>query len=229
MRVLAFSGGKDSMACLHLCKESIDYAIYVNTGKAYPETLDMVAYAEKIVPVIVVHTDQDSQNWLEGIPSDVVPIDWTRIGQQIGGKKPATIQSYLSCCFENISLPLFRKAQEIGATEIIYGQRNEDGHKATTRNGDVIEGLTRLHPIESWTSDQVLAYLRTVMSVPPHYYFKHSSLDCYDCTAFRKDTQDRVEFTKDKYPEFHRQYQARMELVKQSLEESGYMEKQSWL
>lgn len=227
MRILAFSGGKDSMACLHLCKESIDCAIYVNTGKAYPETLEMVSYAEKIVPVIVVHTDQDSQNWLEGIPADVVPIDWTRLGRLISGSKAATIQSYLSCCRDNIAYPLFQQAKEMGATEIIYGQRDEDGHKAISRDGQLIDGIVRLHPIESWTSEQVLAYLKTVMEIPAHYYFKHSSLDCYDCTAFRKDTQDRVEFTKDKYPEFHRQYQARMKLVRQSLEESGYVEKEN--
>ena len=71
----------------------------------------------------------------------------------------------------------------------------------------------------------MLSYLKTVMVVPDHYHLKHSSLDCYDCTAFRKDTRDRVEFTKEKYPEFHRQYQARMDLVRQSLEESGYVEK----
>ncbi|MDE2389927.1 MAG: phosphoadenosine phosphosulfate reductase family protein, partial [Betaproteobacteria bacterium] len=50
MRVLAFSGGKDSMACLHLMRGSLDCAIYIDTGKAYPETLELVRYAGSIVP-----------------------------------------------------------------------------------------------------------------------------------------------------------------------------------
>lgn len=228
MRALAFSGGKDSMACLHLCK-SIDCAIYVDTGKTYPETQEMIRYAETLVPMFIVKVDRDEQNAREGIPADVVPVDYTPLGQIFSGPKPVTIQSYLQCCLENISLPLFAKAQELGATSIVYGQRNEDSRKATSRNGDVTGGILRLHPIEEWTSDQVLAYLRTVMDVPPHYYFEHSSLDCYDCTAYRSSTRDRVNFTRDKYPEFHQQYQERIELINQALAESGYVEKQTWL
>lgn len=229
MRVLALSGGKDSIACLHLCRHSIDCAIYVDTGKSYPETQKMIRYAQGITPVVIVQTNQQEQNDREGLPADVVPIDWTRIGQQVSGPKPATIQSYLSCCHENIAYPLLQQAKELGATEIIYGQRNEDGHKATSRDGDMTDGIRRLHPIEDWTSEQVLKYLQTVMTVPEHFYFEHSSLDCYDCTAFRKNTQDRIAFTRDKYPEFHEQHQARIELIKQALAESGYMEIESWL
>lgn len=212
------------MACLHLCKASIDCAIYVDTGKTYPETLEMVRYARKFVPVVVVESNQQEQNDREGIPADVVPIEWTRLGQSMTTPKPILIQNYIACCFENIAYPLFQKAKDMGATEIIYGQRSDEGHRATTRNGDVVDGITRLHPIEGWTSEQVFAYLKTVMEVPEHYYLKHSSLDCYDCTAFREDTRDRVIFTKEKYPYLHQQHQVRVELVKQALQASGYME-----
>lgn len=227
MRVLAFSGGKDSMACLHLCKQSIDCAIYVDTGKSYPEAVELVRYAESIVPVITVQSNQEEQNQREGIPADIVPIDWTRLGQLVTGPKPVTVQSYLSCCYENIAFPLFLKAKELGATEIVYGQRNNEGHRSPSRNGDVVGGITRLHPIENWTSEDVLAYLRTVMDVPGHYYYlEHSSLDCYDCTAYRANTRDRVSFTKDKYPEFHKEYQARMVMIRNALEQSGYVERE---
>jgi len=36
---LAFSGGKDSMACWYLYRDQQPIVIFVNTGKAYPETL----------------------------------------------------------------------------------------------------------------------------------------------------------------------------------------------
>jgi|SRR5687768_624268 len=217
MRVLAFSGGKDSMACLHLCRHSLDCAIYVDTGKAYPETLEMVRYAEGIVPVITVHTNQAEQNQREGIPADIVPIDWTRLGQSHTSAKPVMIQSYISCCFENIAYPLLTEAKGIGATEIVYGQRNEDSHKSTARNGDKIEGMTRLHPIENWTSQQVFDYLASVMEIPKHYAIKHSSLDCYDCTAFKSDSQDRWRYTLSTHPELYRKYAQRRDQLTQAL------------
>jgi 3'-phosphoadenosine 5'-phosphosulfate sulfotransferase (PAPS reductase)/FAD synthetase len=217
MRVLAFSGGKDSMACLHLMRSDLACAIYVDTGKSYPETAELVRYASKLIPMITVRANRDEQNDREGIPSEVVPVDWTRIGQMLTTKKQTMIQSYLGCCFENIALPLLLKAKEIGATEIVYGQRNDEAHKSTSRNGDVVEGIVRLQPIEDWSSDQVLAYLATKMDVPAHYALKHSSLDCYDCTAFRKDSHDRVSFTAERYPEMHAEYVERLALLNQAI------------
>lgn len=225
MRALAFSGGKDSMACLHLCKSSIDIAIHVDTGKSYPETRKMVAYANTIVPVVVVESDREGQNEREGIPSDVVPVDYTTFGQSLTGEKAVKIQSYHDCHFQNIGLPLLLKAAELGVTSLILGQRNDDRHKSTAKDGDMIEGITRLHPIEGWTDDDVFNYLRSVMVVPLHYYrVEHSSLDCYDCTAFTKSSKDRIEYTKETHPEFHAQYLARMESIRQALKESGYVE-----
>lgn len=217
MRVLAFSGGKDSMACLHLMKDTLACAIYVDTGKSYPETMEMVRYAETILPVIIVKTDQEAQNNREGLPADVVPIDWTRHGQLVTKPKQIMIQSYLSCCFENVSYPLFAKAKEIRATEIVYGQRDDDDHKASAQHGQVIDGITRLHPIANWSSFKVLEYLATVMEVPEHYTIKHSSLDCYDCTAYRSDSSDRIRFTRKHHPDFYDQYLQRMTRVNQAL------------
>ena len=39
---LAFSGGKDSLACWYLYKAKNPIVFFVNTGKAYPETLALV-------------------------------------------------------------------------------------------------------------------------------------------------------------------------------------------
>lgn len=212
------------MACLHLLHEYLDCAIYVDTGKAYPETTAMIEYAKTLVQVITVQSDREGQNNREGLPSEVVPVNWTREGQILTGAKPIMIQNYLACCFENIGLPLFQKAKELGATVMVYGQRNEDKYKSAARDGDEIEGIIRCHPIEHWSSEDVLAYLETQMKVPAHYRINHSSLDCYDCTAYRGSTKDRIEYTKEFHPEFHEEYVARMELVKQALSDSGYME-----
>jgi 3'-phosphoadenosine 5'-phosphosulfate sulfotransferase (PAPS reductase)/FAD synthetase len=218
---LAFSGGKDSMACLHLMRERLDCAIYVDTGYAYPETQKLVEYAASMLPVHVVHSDRAGQNEREGIPADVVPIDWTKLGQAITGPRAVMVQSYLGCCYENVSAPLLQKAQELGVTELVYGQRTEEHHKAPSRNGDVIAGIKRLHPIEDWTTAEVLDYLKTKMEVPPHYAIKHSSLDCYDCTAYRKDSADRVQWMRLAHPEYFERYSGRALALEATLQEAG--------
>ena len=86
MKALAFSGGKDSMACLHFLQD-LDCAIHVDTGFSYPETRRLVEYASSILPMHIVISNRHAQNEREGIPADVVPIDWTNLGQQITGPK----------------------------------------------------------------------------------------------------------------------------------------------
>ncbi len=220
MKALAFSGGKDSMACLHLCREELACAIYVDSGFTYPETREMVNYAAGLVPLYVVQSDRVGQNTAHGIPADLVPIEWTELGELTTSPKPYRIQSYLQCCFENLARPLLAKAKQLGVTELVYGQRNDERHRGTAKHGDLVDGLTRLHPIESWTRQQVMEYLATKMTIPAHYALNHSSLDCYDCTAFSKESTDRIEWTKKRYPEFYAAYAVRNTAVLHAIQEA---------
>jgi phosphoadenosine phosphosulfate reductase len=220
MKALAFSGGKDSMVCLHLLRGEFDCAIYVDTGFAYPETLALVEYAAAMVPMHVVKSDRAAQNDRHGIPSDVVPVDWTTAGQDATCRKSCAVQSYLECCYQNIARPLFMKAQALGVTELVYGQRNDEGHRGCAKDGDVVLGIVRRQPIEDWTEADVMAYLASKMDVPEHYKIKHSSLDCYDCTAFRRDSADRIAYTRAKHPVFYAQYAKRVELLDTALSQA---------
>lgn len=217
MKALAFSGGKDSMACLHLLRDELSFGIFVDTGVTYPETWDMVRYAETMIPIHVVSSDRVSQNAIEGIPSDIVPVNWTKIGQAMTTKKPVLVQSYLQCCYQNLAIPLTRKALELGVTELVYGQRDSESHRSVAHDGSDVMGITRLHPIEGWTAEQVLDYLAGKMEVPAHYAINHSSLDCYDCTGYRSDSLDRIAWTKSKHPAFHAAFQSRDQLLTESL------------
>ncbi len=209
MKALALSGGKDSMACLHLLKDELDIAIFVDTGFAYPETLNLIEYARSMVEVVVVRSDRVSQNEREGIPSDVVPINWTRLGESLTVKKGFLVQSYLGCCFENLFLPLMAEAKRLGVKTLYLGQRKEENHKSSIPSGSVDDGITRIYPIDDWTEKGVFDFLSERMEIPSHYSIKHSSLDCYDCTAYRTDSSDRVEWTKEKHPSFYSAYSAR--------------------
>lgn len=201
------------MACLFLMREQLACAIYVDTGYAYPETRDMINFAAGLLPVHVVQANRDAQHAQYGIPADVVPINWTALGQSITGPKPTMIQSYLQCCWENISAPVYAKAKALGVTHLVNGQRQDERAKSTARDGTVIDGITRVHPIETWTASQVLDYLAMHMEVPAHFAFQHSSLDCYDCTAYAHESQDRIAWMQTTYPDAYRQYDAKRRAV----------------
>lgn len=217
---LAFSGGKDSMACLFLNRYRAEQitVFWVNTGKSYPETIKMVELAKSMFPnFIEVISDRESQNSIEGLPSDIVPINLTRLGFMVTGEKETMIQSYIGCCFENIGLKLQEAALAYGMTHLIRGQRNDESHKSTARDGDLVNGLIYLQPIENWTKDEVFAYLSEFMEIPAHFSIGHSSLDCYDCTAYVKESEDRIEYTKKTHPVFFDEYENRMDKVKKAL------------
>lgn len=217
---LAFSGGKDSLACFYLKRAELDCAIYVDTGYAYPETKRMVELVSNLIPMHIVKSDRKGQHAREGWPADVVPINWTKLGHMVTGPKPVMLQSYLGCCWENISLPLFQAAHQLGITHLVTGQRNEEAVKASARHNETVAGLVRLHPIEYWTTQQVFDYLATKMTIPEHFYIKHSSLDCYDCTGYEHDSRDRVQWTAQKYPEFYGAYAERKAAINEALKES---------
>lgn len=204
---LLFSGGKDSVACLLLLRPYLAEisVIFVNPGRAFPEQLAIAEWAKTICTKwIEVKTDRLRQWQEHGLPSDLVPVDWTTEGQAISGPKPIKIQSNLACCWDNISFPALQKCKELGITLQIRGQRNDEERKATSRTGDELEGTTFWHPIAHWTKAEVLAYVKQELGgLPDHFGTKHSSLDCFDCPAYSKDSLDRVQFTR-KYPELHR-------------------------
>lgn len=220
---LAFSGGKDSLACLLLNKERLSEitVFFVNTGKTYPETMKLVEYAKSISPnFIEILVDRQGQNDYHGIPADIVPINWTIAGQQITGEKPIKIQSYLQCCMENIANSLMNAAKHYGITHMIRGQRNDEFHKAPSRNNDVVDGITFIHPIETWTAASVLDFIARHMEIPAHFNLGHTSLDCFDCTAYQKETKDVSSYRELNHPELHQKYLARKEQLDSVLREA---------
>lgn len=220
---LAFSGGKDSLACLLLNKERLSEitVFFVNTGKTYPETMKVVDYAKSISPNFVeIKTDQQSQNDQNGLPADVVPVNWTVFGQAQTCKKDVTVQSYFQCCFENLAAPLHNAAKELGITHLIRGQRLDESHRSTSKDGDEVDGIVHLHPIERWSTCDVLDFIAKNMETPAHFNLGHTSLDCFDCTAYQKETKDVSSYRELNHPELHQKYLARKEQLDSVLREA---------
>jgi 3'-phosphoadenosine 5'-phosphosulfate sulfotransferase (PAPS reductase)/FAD synthetase len=140
----------------------------------------------------------------------VVPVDATVFGEQFTGAAGQRVQTYVQCCHDNIAAPALAKVKALGCDEVIRGQRNDEGHKAPSRNGQVVDGVTFLHPLETWSRDEVLDYLRRHMGeLPEHFALEHSSMDCYDCTAYAAHSVDRIEFA-GRYPELEAARRARL-------------------
>jgi phosphoadenosine phosphosulfate reductase len=219
---LAFSGGKDSLACWYLYRNQNPAVLWVNTGKTYPETLMLIDEVKsECKNFIEITVDQQSHIEANGVPSDVVPINWTTEGMVLTGEKPIKVQSWLKCCLDNISRPLLDAAKAHGVTTLIRGQRNDEAYKAPSRHGTIIEGVTFWHPIETWSKDQVMSFIAANRTaIPDHYKIEHSSLDCYDCTAYLEQSGDRIAYTKENHPVLYDKYKANLSLLKSALAKS---------
>ncbi len=213
------------MACLLLNRAYLHeiMVLWANTGKNYPEALAFVEQMRVLCPNwIEVKADRAGQWERNGYPSDVVPIDWTPIGQAFTEEKPVKIQSYLQCCYENIGGPLWAKSIELGATQIIRGQRADESHRSTAKDGDSQNGITFSHPIEQWSKSEVLDFIgQELGELPEHFSLDHSSMDCYDCTAFPAHSIDRAKHTKAKHPALYAEYRIGLDSVISAIRQSA--------
>jgi phosphoadenosine phosphosulfate reductase len=84
---------------------------------------------------------------------------------------------------------------EMGVERIIRGTRLEDKRKSQFRNGDVVDGIQLVHPIENWTTEQVYDYLDEMRAdFPPGYNEgEQTGRDCWDCTAYLDENKVRIE------------------------------------
>ena len=201
---LFFSGGKDSLATLLLAEEYWGKVavVWVDTGAQLPEIHDIVAKFKKAIPnFFIVRSNQPENIRTYGYPVDVLPVWSTLTGQSIGGMRPLKLQSWLDCCAENIWKPGYEFSKALEVTAIIRGQRQDERYTAPTRSGEVFEGVELVYPIEEWTKDEVLEYLEEKGYKNERLDLSHSSLDCWNCTAFVPETGDRLRYLRKNHPE----------------------------
>jgi len=201
---LMYSGGKDSLACLYLAKEYLDrvHVVWVDTQANFPEIEE--AMAELHLPNLVrVMADQPTSIYTHGYPVDVAPINFTSNGQRYANQKtPMLLRNYMDCCSENIWVPAQNAIKELGVTAVIRGQRADESHGAPICSGYIEDGVEYILPIEHWSQQDVLSFLQAQgVNTAGRLEMAHSSLDCWNCTAYCNSSKERMAYMKIKHPD----------------------------
>lgn len=219
---LMYSGGKDSLACLYLAKEYLDkaYVVWVDTQANFPE-IEEAMLALRLPNLIRVVSDQPASVAANGYPVDVVPVDYTKHGQEYSNAaKPIMLRNYMECCSENIWVPARNALKELGVTAVIRGQRADESHGAPITSGYVEDGVEHVLPLETWSQQDVLDFLAAEgVDVSGRLSMAHSSLDCWNCTAYCNHSKERMAYIKANHPEKHVQVVALLKQIDNAVTE----------
>lgn len=195
---LQYSGGRDSRALLHLCRNDLDkiIVVWMNPGDAYPDAIHEMAKLARAVPHFLALHGQVKENIKRnGYPSDVVPINYSPIGRLYVKKQfEYKVQSAFDCCATNMWQPLAHAMQLLGIKKIIRGQRRQEQYtNSAVTDGAVVNGVTYSLPLENWSTEDVENYLRVnQIEIPSYYKTEGTSHDCMHCTAYLGSYEARI-------------------------------------
>lgn len=215
---LFFSGGRDSIACLLLCRPFWDRisVVWVNAGNPYPETMAQMQRIAALVPQFIeVKGHQPEFIREHGHPVDVVPLGMTATGRTLARTAGPVVVPFTQCCNANLWQPGATFVRAMGYTGIIRGDKETDPLKPSVRSGETVNGIEHLFPLEAMSEAEVHAMVLESGLMPPHYLRGiNTSLDCMNCTAYLEHNIERLTELRTTHPAVHAEVAAVLEEVK---------------
>lgn len=218
--VLQFSGGKDSIACLILLRAHLHRitVLWLNTGETLPEHLAQMERVRALCPRFVeVRSDLAVSIARDGYPVDVLPLRNDRNVQFLTQQERAPLQGFMACCMNNLMQPMHQATIDAGATLIIRGQKQADGHKSPVVSGDVRGGVEFWFPVEEWSDDEVLDFIAVSDLLPEHFERHHTSLDCWSCTAYLSEHAWKQQYLDQHHPEKGAEVRHRIAIIRKEI------------
>lgn len=220
MKVLQFSGGKDSLAVLLLLKEQLPEitVMWADAGDSFPETRAQMEKIRAMCPNFIEVAGNQPQVIQDfGYPVDVLPARNYLPIMNIVQADRIKLQGFFECCYKSFLNPMHEKTLEIGATVIIRGQKNADPQKSPVRSGDVIDGVEYWFPIQDWTDDDVYAFVKDSGLLPEHYAEANTSMDCMHCTAYLEENQWKLPYLKKYHPAVAVEVDKRLRIIQREV------------
>lgn len=212
--ILQFSGGKDSLTILNLCKSHLDriLVVHLDTGSRLPHMDSFIKEAVErvggILRIIRPEMPQIDSIRIFGLPVDIAPLRKTIMYKGFG-ETCVKIQSSFDCCMRVRWAPMDAFINEYKPTLLITGKRKEDP-SITQASGFVHDGVEHFLPIDNWTTSQVMNYLQeNKIPTPPGY--PAGSCCCWNCSAM--SDPDGLMFLKTFYPLLYKKLVADFQTV----------------
>lgn len=120
----------------------------------------------------------------QGHPTDLLPIEGTAVGRTKESAPAIKLSFVGDCCLANLWQPMGDYIKSGQFTGVIRGQKLADSLRTDLQSGDVYDGVEYCLPIESWSDNDVFAYLGDTFLPSPYKEGLTSSLDCLNCTAY---------------------------------------------
>lgn len=227
---IQFSGGKDSTALLHRCRDILDIsAVYFgDTGAVYPHMVAFVreTCAELGAELRIVKPPMGIEDYhqIAGLPADIVPVEAIHEMATLMREQPKQLlQSNLACCNTMLWAPMYQRMVDDGIKVVLRGAKQSDAKRGVP-SGTVDQfGIRYENPLWDWDDAKVFAYLDHVgAKMAPHYAEVNASFDCWLCTAYMTDAgaREKLAYTRKIYPELWPQLERRLVTVRETVEEA---------
>ncbi len=200
--VLAFSGGKESIALAHMLlpwRERVTL-IWVDTGMMAPHMRDFVrGYRDQGWTLEEIPSPNLLEHWQAvGIPAEVFP------QANVTGQALPRLQPWAACCRSLRQEPMNAYLREqSGSVAYINGQRRDDLGGATVVGlaSQLPASVEVIQPLADWAEPDVFAYIeRHGLTLPPQYAQGYAdSIECIACPAPMK--AERMRYLVQHYPD----------------------------